>query len=274
MVQKSACETIYYQGFDIYSGEVCIYSSILKEVDEQHEHEESYQINGDSCDDGYTVTQSCKKCGDVRTWTGRGHFSEDFDIKFSEYGCCEGYISGIRCKVCKEVIAIYNQQIGCDFLEKEPTADQMEQVVDGNNIVHMVVTLPCSKCNLVCVMDMWTQQISVCETNNYQKMSLYVGEVLVFEQLYVIPQQEELHEYEYSYVLNGESCDDGYEIFKYCQYCGKIERNYDSGHVMEQFSLNLAEHGGCAGSIIGDKCKICNQIFNIQEMQIKMYLMI
>ena len=254
-IQESACVTQQYQVTKIYSGEDCIFEYTYAYSDENHNYEYSYELEGETCEDGYIVTHYCTICGESDYWWSSGHRYESFEIDWAEHGGCSGILYGERCSICEKIINVHHWDIGCELGETEPV-----EVVDENGITHYVTTQTCPNCGLKFVTDAWTTVESVCVSTEHALMTVYSGENIIFEyeQTYV----SENHEYEITYDMQGDDCEDGYYVNVYCPICGESERYHDWGHNSEWREVDLGEFGLCGGLIEERYCPICDTVLH------------
>ncbi len=258
----SACEYTEYEGAYIYKGEECIFAYEESWSSSEHEYEYTYETESNDCNDHYKVIAHCTVCGETDEWYTSGHRSEEFEINLTDHNGCEGIISGERCAICGEVTYLNGMDVGCN-INGEATPDEF---VDENGITHYITTMICPDCGLKFVADMWTVQESACVTHQYQAMYIYVGEECIFEYTYTY--SDENHNYEYSYELEGDTCADGYKVTYYCTICGESDYWWSSGHRHEYFEIDWAEHGGCSGTLSGQRCSVCDEIMYIERWDI------
>jgi len=260
-IQESPCVTHQYQAIRIYSGEDCIFDCVNENIYDNHDYEYSYELQGETCEDGWRRYAHCTVCGYTPGgWEGSyGHRNESFEINLSEYGC-EGTIRCRCCEICGEITYIDGIDIGCELGEAEPV-----EVVDENGITHYVTTQICQNCGLKYVTESWTTVESVCISTEHALIAVYSGEtvILSYEQAY----SEENHEYEITYEMDGDDCEDGYYVNMYCTVCGETNRYHQWGHQSEWREIDLGELGLCGGYIEERFCTVCDKLldFNINE---------
>ncbi len=252
----SVCDRFSHEAIKVSYGETIIIDLVDERRYSDHEYEYTYELNGDSCDDGYNVTEHCTRCGATYKSSSFGHQYEEFDIDLAEHGGCEGEISVIRCEICKDLRMVHKMDIGCGIEHLKPVEEEIE--VDG--VIHHVSTTTCPKCGLKFVEGSWEIEESVCVTVMYMAGQIYAGELLIFE--YNLSDRQGGHEYEYTYELDGESCDDGYTVTAHCPVCGKTEKYQSKGHTYERRDISLRELGLCGGEIIEEYCPVCDTVLS------------
>ncbi|MBO5363662.1 MAG: hypothetical protein J6A46_04975, partial [Clostridia bacterium] len=250
---RSACESITYIVYKIYNGEKL--ACVLKNSQYTSNHEWSedvYEFNGDSCEDGYTATRTCAKCGETNRWSGSGHRYEDkmTTIDLGELGACGGTIRAQICMLCKQVVHLNEMNPKCNVNEGESS-----EYVDEMGITHYVMIATCPDCGFVYKQEAWTKTINACERIEYTLMVVSSGENVVFE--YERDNRYQEHNWKETYTMNGTTCDEGYRVDAHCETCGQTDTWYSSGHRTEYFEIQVKEYGACAGTIDGYRCEIC-----------------
>lgn len=235
----SACEYTEYEGAYIYKGEECIFAYVKGWDQSDHEYEYTYETESNDCNDRYKVIEHCTVCGETDEWYTSGHRIEIFEMNLADHNGCEGVISGERCAICGEVTWLYYRNVGCD-INGEATPDEF---VDENGIAHYITTMTCPDCGLKFVADKWTVEESVCIAVQYQSTQIYKDDTLIIE--YVQKSRSESHNYKYVFVMNGESCTDGYTSITTCEDCGiHYERTLSYHNIYTIFALD-DEHECC-----------------------------
>ena len=260
-VVKSDCETYEYTNMLIYRGEELILDYTNENYIDSHEYEYTYELTGKTCEDGYKVIKYCHVCGNKEEWTDNGHRTDKFTLNLAEYNGCEGTLSGEHCVVCKKIMYFDIEslaRISCEIGDKNPDGVSKEEVTDDDKIAHTITTMRCSKCVLVFVQDAWTIAESPCETNYYNKITIYSGDDVIFE--YVMIQSEINHNMEYSFKFDGKTCADGVDVTEYCTVCDFRKIYYTKGHVEHDRKTDLGELGLCGGIIYDRYCIACGEI--------------
>lgn len=220
----------------------------------QHEYEYEYEFVGDSCEDGCIIHTTCKNCdyymAEERFWCN----TEDTEIDLSEYGACGGTIWAERCKICGRIAYIEDMNFQCKFdkgTEEEITDEE-------GNVIGYRYTQTCVRCGLSMVSSNWRERTSSCEYIEYRSTAVYYGEECIVEHL--DSWYGEDHQYEYSYEFDGNTCEDGYYVNRYCSACGETNRSRGWGHNHEYREVFLGEYGLCGGWIEENYCSICDTV--------------
>lgn len=188
--------------------------------------------------------------------TFENHDPVNATIELSQYGACGGTLIVQKCANCDKITGIdgINADCGVDF-EQEP---ETEEVTDENGIVHYIQRVECPKCHLEVKAESWTEVISQCESTENMVWIIRCGDNIIYE--YSDSYTDTTHEYEYSYVLDGETCDDGYTVNVHCPICGDTDSWSSSEHIIDYRETNLAQYGLCGVIISEGYCTICGTI--------------
>ncbi len=233
------------------------YNPKLQEYSEVSLHElvEEYEIHGTSCEDGgCTITTSCKNCDyyekRTRYWCD---YEYGVEIDLSQYGACGGTVSVDQCVICGNVSYIGNIDTNCKMYESD------EKILDDNgNVVGYKYTSTCVNCGLTYVDQNWVEYDTLCTYKEYNGRYIYVGEKCIIA--YEDEWYSENHQFEYTYELDGATCDEGYNVIRVCSVCGETHEYRDSGHRQEEREISLSELGLCGGYIYEYFCPICDVV--------------
>ncbi len=259
--QKSPCEAYMYQTMSIYCGEELIFNANEHNYSSSHEYETEYELNGDTCNDGYTVIRYCAKCDQSERYTSSGCRTEHIEIDLSKYSTCGGVLSGSMCDICGRIDQYsFNMNPKCQVIEDIYKAPATE-VVDKNGNVHHIQSVTCPDCGLVLTQEMWVEVESVCVTRQYARMIIATSDETVFNGY--VCMEENNHKYEQTVVMKGETCDDGFVITYNCTACGHSYTVGYSGHYYKLEKYELTKYGiACGGYIEVEKCVGCGQTNN------------
>ena len=117
------------------------YNKILNQYagESQHEYEATYVMEGDDCEDGVTVTYTCKHCNDsyVEEYSYHYEYIEE-ELNLADYGSvCGGTITLSKCACGKsasiDVNDLYNNPDSCDFSENS-TESWIENAIEGYQV--------------------------------------------------------------------------------------------------------------------------------------------
>ncbi len=260
----SACEYTDCFKTTVKVGQTLVFEVIEESRSSNHEYETTYQLHGTTCTDGYTATESCKKCGRSYTYKGDYHNTEYKVLDLSQLSTCGGTVSGYCCRICNKFTNVERMNPGCDL---DGSNAVTSTTTDANGNVHTVMTMTCADCGLVYVSESWTEQPTACITKTYMGVTISKDGTVVVDVL--MSEVDEDHQYIYSNVVfkNGVDCTGGYNADYACSICGEADRMSGSGHyaTMKDFELDLSEHGGCGGIITGERCDLCGylEVYNI-----------
>ena len=212
---------------------------------EDHDLDIRYETNGGSCEDGYTVYQTCKTCDYESKWTTSGHRTESTRVDLGALGFCGGDIEEYKCVVCGAVTDSY-ENTECNWYGEGDGKD-------GTRVEH------CYTCG---------GERHSCQTVG--EKDEHCGYLVTNSTIYYINGEEvhrtessyrrDEHDYDLEYILNdGESCDNGYRIIGSCKNCGKPYDSYGGGHRQESTRTELSEYGFCGGFIEESYCTICQK---------------
>ncbi|MBO5845315.1 MAG: hypothetical protein J6Q77_01590, partial [Clostridia bacterium] len=256
----SVCESNTHMEYTIKDSEGNILHEFdITEGESDHEYEYEYQLHGETCDDGYTVTEHCDKCGDESTWSSSGHRVENEQIDMGEIGGCGGFINVDMCDICGDVTYFYYNSYCNIYNDSQKT----EEIVGEDGLVHYIVTSTCPNCSLTYIEESWQTEKVDCSCIRYGRLCIIKGEEVIFD----LTRSENYaeHDYERSYKLHGVSCDDGYDIIDRCKSCGHTENWKSSGHRGDYKEINLGDYLPCGGWADISYCEICNETTHFNE---------
>ncbi len=225
-----------------------------------HSYEYTYELVGENCEDdrAIQVTMHCSVCGETSTGWTSGHQYEYKVLNLADQGKCESDIRYHACVLCGEVAFIDWADISCDVED-----DTQSEYTDEDGNIHTVRTGICPDCGLTLMVDQWYVVESVCETVPHMVIAVYDGETLIFEGPVSVPYTTK-HQWQTSYEMFGESCEDGYQVTMYCDVCGETSTYNSWGHELRENGVELAEYGFCGGAVWEEYCTICETVFNVQ----------
>ena len=219
-----------------------------------HDIRRTYEMKGSTCDDGYSMVETCTKCNQV-LWSGEssGHDYGEHEESLSQYLDCGGSVIYQGCRICHAEERIVAISTSCDFAWSWSTE------TDANGVVHEIRSGVCTKCGKRHVCDEWTKWTTACEGERQCTYSIYAGEDLLVSYTYSQGTTTN-HQDVYTFQLNGETCDDGYTIIHTCSVCGRVEKEYERyGHNAYPTRICLlTEFGACRGKATVYSCA-CGQ---------------
>ena len=214
---------------------------------QSHNYSFTYDMNGKSCEDGYTVHAVCKDCGhsydDERSWH-ETYLKEKYDL--SAFGACGGYVEIYNCPCGQNQSFQYD--IDCNY------TSTYEDVEDANGIWHSIRTMTCEDCGLVMTSDSYTVKEGCLEVR-YYVYTIKVGDQTVISNYKHRYSEWEDHNYSYSFMLYGKSCEEGYLVTYTCRDCGYSheDERYDHNSYPKQ-RYELSDYGACGGYIEINEC--------------------
>ena len=242
---KSVCEYTVYGLMTVYDAEgeqVFEYSQNMSYSNHQYEYE--YELTGETCEDGYTIHAYCPVCGDDYDSEGKGHNTEHVEYNLSEYGLCDGWGFAEVCEICGEVVEV--------FVEDKCSWNELGVNEDGYTQYECVV------CHAQKLEKVDREDVDSCSYYNISSIIYIVnGETVLTVDRRDL--REEHTDLEYSYVLMGQTCEDGVEVTVICRACG-YEETYNINHheVLPSERINFADYGACGGYIEIRQCP-CGQ---------------
>jgi hypothetical protein len=169
----------------------------------------------ENCEDGYTVTYSCRDCGysyDNNYNHHEGFLVEEYDL--TEFGACDGYVNYYSCACGKE------QRVDFGGCNNNYTSNEY---YDGEGRLIYTEVSSCDTCKYRLTRSYYTVKDSEsCTLTYYYTVLVNVGAELVADIRY--ERSELSHDYKITSTLDGESCNDGVTIHYQCKDC---EHNYD-----------------------------------------------
>lgn len=221
-------------------GEI-VYESETSSSRMDHNETYTFEMLGDSCEDGYYVIHNCKDCNyyyreEYLTTHHRSYEVETIDLV--EKGMCEGTVWHYKCP-CGDS-DYYNSDYGCNW--------QYDGYVEGAE------QYSCLNCKTVQRYEYTSEQIDACHTERTSTCR-FSNEAGTW--FYATTNTEEQHEYVYELRLNNPegTCEDGYTGVGTCTKCGEI---YEvSGNYHEYYVTsyeNLADKGMCENIVRVESC--------------------
>ena len=208
-------------------------------ITESHKWESVYIPNGENCEDGVTVIETCMGCGETKTFTSFGHYYETNEIRLETYGMCSGVLLEEFCKICGKVF-VY-----------PTTSCEWEPVDQGGDVM-----LSCRNCHATqTILNEKIELDGVCEIE-YKMIHIYQKDgqdIVYYEEVFYEPS----HTWLRTYQNMGETCADGLHILETCEVCG-CENKWDLyGHDVTSEMIYLDEYGMCFGKLFGQYCMAC-----------------
>ncbi len=220
---------IYHNVF--YVGGVEVYHHYEVNTNTEHTYEYSFVMNGATCDEGGTVTFTCKDCGYTYDTIFSGHYTAEERVEFVNLGMCGGYAYMSVCQCCGWSNYGYTDHYSCNWSHKETT----EAGVD---------VYECSNCGAI--RHTWTEKTEKdanCSYKNIYHNVYYMSGVEVYHHMRTSTSTS--HDYEYSFVMNGATCQEGGTVTRTCKACGYSYNEYFSGHFTAEERVEFSDFGMC-----------------------------
>lgn len=202
-----------------------------------HMYENTFELDGDTCSDGFDVTRTCKVCGD--TYTYHQQPSEGYHPTYAvevedltEYGFCGGTVTKYSC-ACGENTST-GRSINCSF-----SSDYDEEA--------QTWVYKCQTCGTSYISKYTENKIDACHFEDvwtYNYFNKDGEQVYIYKQVYPYTS----HAYVATFKLDGDSCEDGYTVYQTCKNCDETSESYGSYHqnyVIDR--VDLGELGLCGG---------------------------
>lgn len=242
----SVIEGCYENRYAVYTGVMngeTVIDGVSGRTDRwsRHDYEYSFDMNGSSCEDGYTVYEYCKVCGLSSNYEQSGHYNflvEEYDL--SNYGACGGYIEVYRC-ACGEQDDV-NFGLSCNY-------EYAYEEYEAGGIKHGVKIYTCSDCGLEVTLDSYNQKVG-CRIVEYGDVTVRINGNEAFPTVSGMMGYSTQHNYEYRYDMYGSSCEDGYMRYVVCKDCGysyESEYSWHNTDTLEKY--DLSDYGACGGYI-------------------------
>lgn len=252
----AACEGEVHHVLRISCGDTVIVEIEKSYMDETHEYEETYELQGETCLDGVRIHRFCSVCGDSYSYNTTYHENMEYDVQIdlSQHTSCGGYVTANRCTICDTITYCDFYSTNCELKE-----EQYEDILDAQgNAIGGQTTSTCAECGLVYIYKVWKEVGEQCAYTEHTGRYLYKGAdcILSCEQV----SRFTSHAWEYTYQLHGETCEEGYDVNRYCTACGESDHYTDNGHRTESRSVDLSQFGLCGGYIEEYCCEICGTV--------------
>lgn len=183
--------------------------------------------------------------------------SETINISdLTEKETCGGYIEIHKCPDCGETVSADYDNIACRVRGRIP---EYSEFTDKNGVKYGVSTSSCADCGLKIVDQKTGVELNCCVEYKKHVKQIIVDGKIIHE--YVIEERFASNHYyytEYTYVMFGETCEDGYAVKEVCKRCGYISKYKSSGHIFEvNDGVRFPEP--CSGNIEIEVCRICGE---------------
>ena len=127
LVSKDENCFTYYETVELYynvNGELVLqrdgYAYIYS-----HDYQQSIELNGESCNDGYRIVYTCTSCGDSYDYVKYGHNTVSEDIDLSHYDICSGIAHKEVCTICDKVVNSWIED-NCNWISNGSVVSPVE----------------------------------------------------------------------------------------------------------------------------------------------------
>ena len=256
MEKIGECEVEVHSVLRVSCGDTVIVEIQKSYNDETHEYEETYELQGETCLDGVKISRSCSVCGDSYSYTTSRHDRMEYGVQvdISQHTSCGGYVIADICTICDNIISFNGYPANCSIGEQHH-----EDILDAQgNPVGYQYTGACTQCGLVYIYKQWKENGEQCSYMEHTARYLYKGTDCIISSEQVGHYTS--HQWEETYEMHGNSCEDGYRVNEYCTVCGETDSYNTSGHRTEYREISLSEFGLCGGYVREEYCRICNTV--------------
>lgn len=242
----SGCETIRFYRVTLRIGKTVIAEMVAEHPDSDHEWEKTAKLLGESCEDGVLNEESCKKCGNYSTYISHDHNSQQKTIPGTDIGLCGGSIVEDRCQRCNTVTNVTFNDYPCIWTFDEEDAE-------GYDVYHCQICKTVKKVFYLESEKDANCRYTVTESTVYLRDN---SEVYRYGRSY----QRADHDYEETYELLGDTCEDGYLIHRTCKTCGyasdpSFRFDHDAAEVINNVTTACGKF-----TVSVTTCKVCKTV--------------
>ena len=198
-----------------------------------HNIQFEYELKGESCEDGVTVTEYCADCGMSDSWEIEHHvvYEEFYDL--ADYGFCGGYVRFCSCPCGQE-----------SWTEIEPWGCDWMGMGDEGWTYH-----ECRNCGGI--WETWYEEVVIdaCHSQMDYTHSFQMGDKEVLNIAYV--ENIDNHRWVYELTLLGETCNDGIYVKRTCLTCGETDEFGEEhiGHELWAIDREIVSEGQLCGTV-------------------------
>lgn len=220
----------------------------------EHRYEHTFQLNGTSCEEGYTATGVCALCGDTTTWsTGDEAHHESMAVEhvdLASYGACGGTMTYYSC-ACGQETHVEHYDMKCRM--KHTYSSE----TDLNGVRHEYTTDVCRKCGLEITEERYNVKGEGCTMEEHTVRTYRLGDKLnkSFTTVYTW-ESHDAEPYAVSLMEGAQNCEDGVIVYYRCKDCGYEYEGRGSSHYRVAVSTeDLSAYGSvCGGKLELTKC--------------------
>ncbi len=249
------CTYKIYRDLNIYVNGEVFFEYSEEERRTEHDYERTYEMHGQTCADGVTITETCRKCGESYSWRDESHRTMSEEFNTSELGMCPGWGTKEVCEICGTVTNI-RVDSSCSF---EIVYVDEETGVEISKCIH-------------CSVERHYGYVESEKDENCYVLITIVDEYCLNGELIINASREERyqrHNHFYVYELVGKTCSEGVIVHVNCYDCSNSYEYRTYSHPMYEYAeLDLSEFGICGGFIVGNRCLACGCFGNVHSLEI------
>ncbi len=242
----TTCKYTYYEKSSVKCGDTVIAGYEDEYQSSEHDYDYTFAFDNTegtpNCEDGVTVTRTCKDCGYSYTYHNDYHSTfvkETIDL--TAYGACGATFTYDECPCGAESYADLNSG-KCEF------SWSSEWDADDNNIAEIRT---CRECGLKYrTASTYVLDEATCMQTETRKVSVKMGGIDIVDKTYT--NTYESHDYKETATLvdGATSCKDGITITGTCSRCGDTYTHTSNYHhaVYEKYDFK-SEYGACEGYV-------------------------
>ena len=204
---KTSCVFNGYTAHIIRKDDVDVFEIVESYNFDDHDYESTYYFEGDDCNDGYLVVDSCTRCDKTIEWRATGHDREGVSHFFEKMGLCGGSAYEEVCTLCHKTLSVNVHDYHCSWSSVSKTDDGLQ-------------TFECEKCGTTkTVLAEIGEKNEWCEIYYTEQITYIVNGEKVYS--YTSKDTKVEHIYNEKHELLGETCVDGVTISAECEACGE-----------------------------------------------------
>jgi len=257
--KKSECVYVYHSKVVFKIGDKVILEKEDAEEEEEHDIEREYTLKGETCEDGYVVTEKCKVCGYTDEWNGSGHRTDYTRINLKDKGACGGELTMNQCSLCDAITYNYSYLNCPDFYS---TTAKTGTDSEGNTYTERDFT--CQRCNLHYYEKSTMIEGENCKYTIDGVLTVKIGDEIIID----APKKSTTTNHQYEEVVDiiGGNCDYGVFRTEYCTKCGYSYTHEDNGHESRFGHYESAKDLGlCGGEITVETCRDCETVVYLYD---------
>ena len=227
--------------------EICNETAFYTSTD--HNFQNTYQLQGETCLEGVLVSSHCSDCGYVSEtdYMTYGHTDAWKKIELDDLGLCGGYVEERYCPACEVIANIDSSDYVCYW--------QPVGYVDGYNIYK------CENCGATKkTKSFLSEKDENCQYTQIETLIYIVNGQEVYRGEEISCYDD--HNITYSYEKLGTTCRDGVTVTKACSNCSLCESWETHGHVDNEPDYTTVGVGTCFNGFVWEQyCEACGDLY-------------